>query len=523
MVKVSVVIPTYNRKKYLKRAIKSVLQQSFRNFELIVVDNSSTDGTDILVKSLAVKFKQIKYYRNHRNIGMIANWNKGLHYASGTYCALLMDDDYWDKSFLKTTTNILDKFKNVGFVATRLNISESPNDARYRLYTEDKYVTGIDCLIRFLNNKWLVGLTSAVLFRTGYVDKFNFPGNEIEFWLKFAAKSDFYYIDRTLAYWTKNSFGSYSNSLKFQQYLNTRMSHIKVALKILSNNKINIKEIKKSSINYLNHELFEYKLQNPQSYLGIKYEFMYFKSKLKINLQDKSSQAGELLNINEYNRDRWIGSSLSGLKKNSKILDAGAGECKYKKYCTHLEYTSQDFAQYDGRGNSSGLQTSTWNNSNIDIVSDVTNIPVRDKSFDAILCTEVFEHIPDPIAAIKEFRRILKMNGKLIVTAPFSSLTHFAPYHFYTGFNIYFYRKILSENGFKIIKFERNGNYFDYLNQELRRLPEISQKYSNTGLNILVQIAQRILLHFLQKVSNRNRGSEELLTFGYHILAKKIK
>ena len=148
---------------------------------------------------------------------------------------------------------------------------------------------------------------------------------------------------------------------------------------------------------------------------------------------------------NQADRDVWIEKQLKALNDGVRILDAGAGEQKYKKYCSHLDYVSQDFGQYDGVGDSKGLQTEKWDQRSLDIICDITKIPQPDRSFDAILCLEVLEHLPEPILAIKEFNRILKSGGKLILTAPFCSLTHYSPYHFYSGFNSYFYKKHLPE------------------------------------------------------------------------------
>ncbi len=108
------------------------------------------------------------------------------------------------------------------------------------------------------------------------------------------------------------------------------------------------------------------------------------------------------------------------------------------------------------------MQTGTWDNSKIDIVSDITSIPRPDQSYDAIMCTEVFEHIPDPKAALLEFNRLLKKGGYLLMTAPFSSLTHFAPYHFATGFNRYFYEHHLGNLGFEILDLQMNGNFLKW-------------------------------------------------------------
>lgn len=153
---------------------------------------------------------------------------------------------------------------------------------------------------------------------------------------------------------------------------------------------------------------------------------------------------------NESSRINWLENVLKGIPAGLKILDAGAGECQFKKFCGHLNYVSQDFAKYDGSGNKEGLQTNGWDNTKLDIVSDITNIPVGDSSFDVVMCTEVFEHLKNPILALKEFYRILKKGGTLIITAPFNSLTHFAPYHFYSGFNKYFYQENLAEQHFLI-------------------------------------------------------------------------
>ncbi len=225
---------------------------------------------------------------------------------------------------------------------------------------------------------------------------------------------------------------------------------------------------------------------------------------------------------NERRRIDWIKETLKGIPQGSKILDAGAGEQPFKKYCQHLDYVAQDFAQYDPNKLSAGLQMANWDYGDLDIVSDITEIPVPDKSFDALLSTEVFEHIVNPIEAVKEFSRILRKGGYLLITAPFCSLTHFAPYHFYSGFNRYFYEKVLAEEGFEKIEITSNGNYFEYLAQELHRLPTIAHTYSALDLNKTEQKSVKKLKNLLQKLSENEKHSSELLCFGYFILARKI-
>jgi SAM-dependent methyltransferase len=224
---------------------------------------------------------------------------------------------------------------------------------------------------------------------------------------------------------------------------------------------------------------------------------------------------------NQSNREIWLERTLKLIPANSRILDAGAGEQQYKRFCKHLFYVAQDFARYNGKGNLTGLQTGSWDQSKLDIVSDITSIPEPDGSFDVILCVEVFEHLPQPLRALQEFKRLLRPGGYLILTAPFCSLTHFAPYHFYSGFNKYFYETHLPEFDFTIIELVPNGNYFEYLAQELRRLPSIQKKYTKKN-SISSWLTKYQYLNLLDSLSAEDSGSSELLNFGYHVFAKKI-
>jgi SAM-dependent methyltransferase len=234
--------------------------------------------------------------------------------------------------------------------------------------------------------------------------------------------------------------------------------------------------------------------------------------------------AGNTLDVgrrNEATRHRWVERTLAGLPAGARLLDAGAGEQRYRGQCGHLRYVAQDFARYDGRGDGTGLQTERWDQSALDLVCDITAIPEADWSFDAILCTEVFEHLPDPLAALREFRRLLRAGGSLILTAPFCSLTHFAPFHYVTGFNRYFFKTHLPASGFEIVEIEENGNFFEFLAQETRRLRGVAARYAGDAFSAEEQAAVHTLLGALARFSRKDKGSNELLHFGLHVLARK--
>jgi ubiquinone/menaquinone biosynthesis C-methylase UbiE len=223
---------------------------------------------------------------------------------------------------------------------------------------------------------------------------------------------------------------------------------------------------------------------------------------------------------NEAVRVKWIEGALKKIPDGLTILDAGAGESQFKKFCSHLKYIAQDFGEYHGDGEV-GLQTGVWDNSKLDIVSDILSIPLPDHSVDALMCTEVLEHVPDPIGVIKEFNRLVRPGGYLLVTAPFVSLTHFAPYHFASGLSRFFYEKYLPENNFEITDIQLNGNFFEFVAQENRRIKSIAKKYAGKDLNVFQKIIIHLNLWILQNLSRKDKGSSELLCYGIHVFARK--
>ncbi|MBO4648710.1 MAG: glycosyltransferase [Lentisphaeria bacterium] len=103
---ISVVIPAYNTALLIERTIRSVLAQSCQDFEILIVDDCSTDNTLDVVKS--IKDERIRIFEQPENRGPAAARNRGLAEAKGEYCAFLDGDDYWESDFLKETSGFLD-------------------------------------------------------------------------------------------------------------------------------------------------------------------------------------------------------------------------------------------------------------------------------------------------------------------------------------------------------------------------------------------------------------------------------
>lgn len=229
------------------------------------------------------------------------------------------------------------------------------------------------------------------------------------------------------------------------------------------------------------------------------------------------------VSANRVLRDEWVVNKLRAIEEGQSLLDAGAGEQKYRRYCDHLQYTSQDFCQYDGlNGDGRGIEYGYWDTHKIDIVSDVVNIPVADASFDNVLCTEVLEHIPQPETAIAEFARILKPGGILLLTAPFNSFTHMAPYHYCDGFNTHWYKYWLPKHGFEIKELKASGNFFSKLEQDIYYVEDFASKYdyelSHSDTENIRNM--RKLLHKLLKTGIRD--SSDITCYGYFCEAVKL-
>jgi len=226
------------------------------------------------------------------------------------------------------------------------------------------------------------------------------------------------------------------------------------------------------------------------------------------------------LDVNDANRFAWLADTIRQLPDGLRILDAGAGELHNKSLCSHLNYISQDFCQYEGRGDGHGLQTGIWDTSQIDLVCDITAIPEPSSSFDAILCSEVFEHLPDPLKALDEFSRLLKPGGTLILTAPFSSLVHFAPYHFASGFSRYWYEHHLPLRNMEIKELTPNGDWFSHLRQEVLRLPRVARQRGDWCWPLAYVVGGLGAIYFALRGKGGLKATD-LACFGWHCVAIK--
>lgn len=164
------------------------------------------------------------------------------------------------------------------------------------------------------------------------------------------------------------------------------------------------------------------------------------------------------------------------------------------------------------------MQSESWDTSRIDLVSDITDIPAPDASFDAVLCSEVLEHVPEPTHALDEFARLLKPGGVMILTAPFGSSVHMAPYHFCSGFSKYWYEHHLALRGFEIKELTPNGDWYALLRQEITRLGGLERSKGNWAWPLAYAYALLGVLYFKLRA---NKRADDLACFGWQCVAVK--
>jgi FkbM family methyltransferase len=226
----------------------------------------------------------------------------------------------------------------------------------------------------------------------------------------------------------------------------------------------------------------------------------------------------DIHDFNQRERDRWIAAQAAAVPAGARVLDVGAGTCPYRGLFAHTTYQTHDFKAYEGEklggGNAYGA---------IDYVSDITALPIPDGSFDVVLCTEVLEHVPEPIAALREMARVLRPGGKLIVTAPLGSGLHQLPFHFYGGYTPHWYEKFMPQFGVRVESITPNGGFYRLMAQECNRAGALLPATLGLDAPALAE-AKRLLQEVLPRFffAVEDRAFVDQFTIGYHVVGTKV-
>ena len=211
---VSVVIPTFNRAKVIKRAVSSVLDQSFQDFECIVVDDGSVDETYSVLNEFANKIKVIKT----ENRGVSAARNLGASYAKGTFIAFLDSDDEWKKEKLAKQISYM---KETGFRISQTDETWVRNGKfvnKSKKYIRPRGDIFYNCLEVCAVTPSSVIMEKELFFEYGGFDE-SFPVCEdYDLWLRMSLKEKFGLIDEPLIIKYGGNEDQLSNSACFDKF-----------------------------------------------------------------------------------------------------------------------------------------------------------------------------------------------------------------------------------------------------------------------------------------------------------------
>ncbi|MGC9504484.1 glycosyltransferase family 2 protein [Baaleninema sp.] len=195
---VSIVIPSYNRATLIPRAIQSVLDQTFQDWEAIVIDDASQDNTEEVVKNF--KDSRIRYIRHEKNAGECATRNTGLDAATGTYIAFLDSDDWWLPEKLEKQVRRFEELSpQVGVVYTWLSaVNENGHIKNLRQPTLSGSIYGELLYANFVGTPSTVIIRRACLQAGARFDPSLRCCGDWDMWLQIARHYDFEVIEEPL-------------------------------------------------------------------------------------------------------------------------------------------------------------------------------------------------------------------------------------------------------------------------------------------------------------------------------------
>jgi glycosyltransferase involved in cell wall biosynthesis len=249
--KVSVIIPNYNHSQYLKQRIESILNQTFSDFELIILDDCSTDKSNEIIDDYTSRFQNITSYYNNINSGSpFIQWDSGVNKAKGEFIWIAESDDFSSPSFLEKTTAILEKDQNLGLVYCDSKVFDEQKRIEYFVSEKKTYLSRSKWKNNYYNtgkkeiseSLYLVNTinnVSSVLFRKSKYLEAGFAGRSMKYcgdwflYISILLISDIAYIVEPL-----NNFRLHSKST-FHCYFNNN-TYLKEVVKVYSHVKENL-------------------------------------------------------------------------------------------------------------------------------------------------------------------------------------------------------------------------------------------------------------------------------------------
>ena len=228
---VSVIMPVFNSEKYLKKAITSILNQSYENLELIIIDDGSIDNSISIIES--INSEKIVFLKNEKNIGVSATRNKGIELSKGKYITLMDSDDISPSYRIKKQVNFLENNSEYGLIGGHYErFSENIFLKKKKIHKHSLINEEIQVKLNFMGS--IAGPTT--MFRSSiikenrlYFDTNLIIAEDYDFWRRIGLLSKVTNIDEVLLYYRKHS----NNTMNKKQLA---YEHTVIAIKKSFNN-----------------------------------------------------------------------------------------------------------------------------------------------------------------------------------------------------------------------------------------------------------------------------------------------
>lgn len=238
--KVSIVLPVYNGERYLKESIESILNQTYSNWELIIVNDCSTDSTSEIINSYAKKDNRIKIINNDTNLKLPKSLNVGFDSATGEYYSWTSDDNMYKENAIEYMVNFLNENPNADLISCNFNYIGEKNDFVSALEIEKRtpknllYINDIGACFMY---------RASIANKVGEYDANMFLAEDYDYWMRIASTGNIAYSSEILYL-----YRSHENSLSL-----TRVQEVKkIAKKARRKNLYNLaKRLSKNFFHYI--------------------------------------------------------------------------------------------------------------------------------------------------------------------------------------------------------------------------------------------------------------------------------
>ncbi len=263
---ISICVPSYNHQKFVKEAVESVLNQTYSNFELIIIDDCSVDNSINIIKSY--DDPRIKFYQNEDNMGGYRTLNKAARLAKGDLVAILHTDDKYDHHFLEEIVKAYNKYPDSKVFVTAVYNQDDVLRHITPIYpfNSEGIITRKEAMTRLTydnnigNGVNLVIHKDALCEKDLYNQKYTIVG-DLDLFMRLAENYDFVYINKLLTY-----YRMHDSNLTHKVFLEMVKQSHEVYSKRLRNSKV--------ISNDLHRKLFRFQYKNMINrafYIGFKY------------------------------------------------------------------------------------------------------------------------------------------------------------------------------------------------------------------------------------------------------------